>query len=75
VAAPVNPRNVEFRLADDGEHVEIWHDCTERRNQATLPLGSGGWTVQQKDPLTVNPSVQCGDCGLHGWITGGWWWQ
>jgi hypothetical protein len=75
MATPANPRRVEFSLAEDGEHVEIWHDCTERRNQATLPLASEGWTVETKQPLTVRPSVHCGDCGLHGWITSGQWWN
>ena len=75
MATAANPRRVTFGLADDGEHVEFWHDCTERRNQATLPLGAEGWTVETKAPLTVRPSVQCGDCGLHGWITNGQWWN
>ena len=74
MATPANPRTVTFGLTDDGEHVEIWHDCTQRRAQALLPLGANGWTVEQKTPLTVRPSVLCGDCQLHGWITNGEWW-
>lgn len=75
MATPANPQQVTFSLIDDGEHVEVWHDCTERRNQTTLPLGSVVWTVESKDPMTVRPSIQCGACGLHGWITDGQWWN
>jgi hypothetical protein len=37
-----------------------------------LQLGAGH-TVEQLEPLTVRPSVACGDCGLHGFITDGQW--
>lgn len=77
MATTANPRNVEFRLAEDGEHVEVWHDCDAHfgRAQATLPLGANGWTVQQREPLTVTPSILCHGCQLHGWITDGRWWS
>jgi hypothetical protein len=32
------------------------------------------WTVEQKEPLTLSPSIAC-DCGLHGWIRNGQWVQ
>lgn len=72
---PANPKNVEFALAEDGEHVEMTHDCIRTRALAILPLGSNGWTVQQRTPLTVKPSILCHTCQLHGWITNGQWWN
>lgn len=75
MATPANPRNVEFALADDGEHVEVWHDCARHRALAVLPLGDKGWTVESKEPLTVRPSILCHECQLHGWITDGQWWR
>jgi hypothetical protein len=31
------------------------------------------WTLEQLDPLTLSPSLQCKDCGHHGWIRAGRW--
>lgn len=31
------------------------------------------WTVEQRDPLTLSPSLLCGLCGFHGFIRGGRW--
>jgi len=75
MATPANPRNVTFGLAEDGEHVEVWHDCDAHfdRAYAMLPLGGNGWTVEQRDPLTVRPSILCRGCQLHGWISNGAW--
>lgn len=50
----------------------IEHDCNGRRNTATL--NNAEWTITQEQPLTVTPSVHCGDCDLHGWITSGEFW-
>lgn len=30
------------------------------------------WTVEQKEPLTLSPSILC-SCGHHGWIRNGKW--
>lgn len=62
--------NVAVRLEDG--RVVIEHDCNGRRNTATL--NNAEWTVTCEEPLTVQPSVHCGDCDLHGWITGGQFW-
>lgn len=35
----------------------------------------GGHRIVQAEPLTVEPSILCPDCQLHGWITEGWWHQ
>lgn len=32
-----------------------------------------GHRVTQTEPLTVRPSIACGDCGLHGYIIDGSW--
>lgn len=33
-----------------------------------------GWhTICAADPLTISPSILCGDCGLHGFIRDGQW--
>lgn len=75
MAVPADPRNVTFRVIDDGEHVQVEHDCVRGRALAILPLGGSGWTVEQHDPLTVRPSILCHECQLHGWITDGQWWK
>lgn len=75
MATPANTRQTTFYLDEDGEHVKVWHYCSERRDLTTLPLGAKGWSVESKNPLTVQPSILCGDCGLHGWITAGQWWD
>lgn len=31
------------------------------------------WTVRQMSPLTLDPSIVCRTCGLHGWIKDGKW--
>lgn len=76
MGTPATEGTVTFRLSDDGEHVEWDHDCpvhAPMRAEATLPLGAHGWTVQQREPLTVTPSILCRGCGLHGYITAGEW--
>lgn len=40
---------------------------------ATMPLGAEGWTIEQRDPLTVSPSILLVDCGCHGFIREGVW--
>lgn len=34
---------------------------------------ANGHSVTQAEPLTVQPSIACGDCGLHGYIVEGVW--
>jgi hypothetical protein len=57
-----------FVLVDD--RVVLTHDCLGEQVEATL--NSADWRVVAADPLTVEPSVGCDRCGLHGWITNGW---
>ena len=62
--------DVAVRLEDDRPVIE--HTCHGERVTATLD--NVRWTVEQADPLTVQPSFCCLDCGLHGWIDGGEFW-
>lgn len=32
------------------------------------------WTLVEREPLTLEPSLLCGACGDHGWIKQGRWW-
>lgn len=36
-------------------------------------IGEAGWTLTEKDPPTLVPSLLCRDCGDHGWLTSGRW--
>lgn len=56
------------RLLDDG-HVEWTHLCVS--GVVVAPLPQPQWTVETADPLTVKPSVGCGSCDWHGWISDG----
>lgn len=38
-----------------------------------LQIAEGGHRVVQAVPVTIEPSIQCGDCGLHGHVTDGKW--
>jgi hypothetical protein len=31
------------------------------------------WEVKQEDPLTLTPSIECLECGNHGYVTAGKW--
>jgi hypothetical protein len=74
-------REPEFRMAEDGRHFYWAHECnfedqvadTGYWHETMLPLGPGKWNVKQTDPLTVVPSIMCGSCGCHGFITNGKW--
>lgn len=62
-----------------GGTVRVRHICKRKRDQATvivapqLQLDNGGHRIVQKDPYTISPSIECGDCGLHGFIREGKW--
>ena len=75
-----------FRMDDDGCHVWWFHDCmtylgpgdgttlTPHRAKTYLPVNKDtGWHVTQVEPLTVTPSILCGRCQTHGFITNGAW--
>lgn len=58
----------DARLLADG-HVEFSHEC--RNGSVVTVLPSPPWAVTNTDPLAVEPSVHCEDCGWHGWIDHG----
>lgn len=70
-------------LDEDGKHFWWLHDCDSDRArwalsvgfppETKLPIGDKGWTVTSKDPLTITPSILCGACKIHGFITNGKW--
>jgi hypothetical protein len=61
----------------------VWEDHTHKhpyflhvcRIGPELPAGGVlmGWHIIAEDPLTVEPSIRCAECGLHGFITDGQW--
>ena len=67
----------------DAFHLLIWHNCRYVLPQDSVAPGEFyGWrgsgaglhTVITPDPLTVTASIYFPECcGLHGWITGGIW--
>jgi hypothetical protein len=69
--------SMDFRLAEDGDHVIVEHQCTRPEGWppvvAELPNGPHGWTITSREPLSVIPSILCSECGLHGYITDGQW--
>jgi hypothetical protein len=58
--------------------IGISHECILPRSgyhvlyAPKLQIG-GGHSVTSSEPLTVTPSILCGECGLHGFITNGAW--
>lgn len=73
MASRVTAEVPTFELDEDGRHVHVTHQCTRPASwppvEGTLPIGPDGWTTVSTDPITVMPSIQCDDCGLHGFIT------
>lgn len=58
--------------------VHVRHECHRQRDGLTLIIAPAlqlghGHSIVTRDPLTVSPSIACGDCGLHGWIRDGRW--
>ena len=44
------------------------------RAKTYLPVNKdSGWQITQVEPLTVTPSILCGRCKTHGFITNGVW--
>lgn len=67
----------EVRLDEDGRHFLFSHECVNPDGwfpDERLPLGPPlGWIVESTDPLTVSPSINCLNCGTHGWWRDGQW--
>ena len=60
-------------LDADERHIWFAHACNGEWIETQLvygrPIGikgnGGGWCAVEEDPLTVEPSVSCDDCGFH----------
>lgn len=58
-----------------------WHKCHSEEITAGSVLFDNApekfrgprWTLVQEEPLTINPSILCRTCGLHGFIQNGRW--
>lgn len=68
-----------FKFDEETQRVEFTHDCKQTDGESlTGFLPNSKWTVIQKEPLTVTPSIHCdpggvlGEC-VHGFITNGKW--
>jgi hypothetical protein len=73
---PVGSGIVALHYAN-GE-VGISHECVLPRSGYRVLYApklqlNGGHTITSTEPLTVTPSILCGECGLHGFITDGVW--
>lgn len=58
--------------------VGIRHECHRTRDDRTLIVAprlqlDAGHHIVSTDPVTVTPSIACGDCGLHGFLRDGRW--
>lgn len=62
----------------DGEHWRFSHVCTSPRSgivwriAPALQIGRGH-EVLSTNPLHIEASILCEDCGIHGWVRGGLW--
>jgi len=76
---------ISFMRDRDGNEIGIneWHNCKHDFTAGSVyfdneaarrawPVGQF-WTVEQREPLTISPSVACGTCGHHGFIRNGQW--
>lgn len=72
---------IDIRWLPDQDHAErpegidYWHTCSNgKRRIGWLPLNTPkGWTLVQREPLTISPSVLCPVCNHHGHIKNGKW--
>lgn len=58
--------------AQDGSECRGWLPF-EGRAWANGFGNIAGWKVEQDEPLTLSPSVQCRSCGDHGFVRNGKW--
>lgn len=54
-------------------YVMFAHRCNGVLVSGRLPGSAAGWRIVAIKPLTVQPSISCSDCGLHGFIVDGTW--
>lgn len=74
--------SIEVRFVPDGfpETGEVGgvayvHNCNGQQREDYVPVWGPGelWTVMQREPLTLSPSLLCRACAHHGFITNGKW--
>lgn len=72
----------EFRYDPEGQlHIAYRHDCVNgdkpHRAFSAVPVSESGsardWKLEQREPLTISPSLLCCTCQHHGFIRGGKW--
>jgi hypothetical protein len=75
----------EFRHEPNAQlHIAYLHKCNHRGLErhgglvfAAVPVSDSGsgrdWKLEQREPLTISPSLLCVTCGHHGFITNGTW--
>lgn len=76
---------ISFKRDADGNEIGLfeWHDCAHdfcaggiyfdnEHARRAWPRGPF-WTVETREPLTISPSLACGNCGHHGFIRSGVW--
>jgi hypothetical protein len=69
-------------LEQDGEHWRFSHVCTLKNSGMLMriapdiqlpPQYESGHSLISLDPLHIEPSILCIECGLHGWVRDGKW--
>lgn len=81
--APDRELNPQYADIPDVDRAGIIVDCPHgiggavhfdvgERMKEIFP-NSNFWTVQSWDPLTLDPSILCTECGCHGYIRNGAW--
>lgn len=69
--------DIQVAFYPNGE-VGLRHVCTRPRDGLTLRVApklqlTAGHTIVSIDPVTINPSCGCDDCGLHGFVRNSRW--
>ena len=51
------------------------HQCLDddAPSEAVIRIGRRGWHIDQREPLTLSPSIRCPRCGTHGYWQHGTW--
>lgn len=66
---------VDPALAGKLAGFDYWHPCRdEKLTIGFIPVDDNrGWRVEQREPLTLTPSMLCHVCGHHGFVRSGKW--
>lgn len=66
---------VEWHRKADGEWCRGWVPFRDSKWSALFQSNPDYqcWTVEQREPLTLSPSILCRACGNHGFIRNGKW--